>query len=255
MRCFKCVLIFSIWAQSFIPQTLTSLVSACFLLLQVRFSPSKNFHVKFQSLQVSHTPLSHCSLNNSCTVSIVTLPARYRSSMPPLMLPSSVMFLSAPSRAPPALSLHIFALSRGTQPQWTMHGPIPASTLMRCSCFATQPLILIPFLFLNVPKDTENVVVLCLSNNLVVRLFIDWDWGARLLPIKGILGHICGHIHVNAAAVKPSLSGESDLKYEGTLVQVVRPFEANLWFWLMATPTIQWNQHNINTKCRWKPII
>lgn len=68
--------------------------------------------------------------------------------------------------APPALSPHIFARSRGGDAAATADRARPhaAPALMRCSCFQIQPLILILFHLLNMaPKGTSVSVVFCVG--------------------------------------------------------------------------------------------
>lgn len=114
---------------------------------------------------------------------------------------------SCPVRCPSQPPLEPHQLCRCTSlppagellPQWTLCGPILVPTLMRCSCFQIQPLILILlffFLLLLIWKCLPRGHyrpggLLWSANKLVVPgSFAGWAWETWGVSIKGILGHI-----------------------------------------------------------------
>lgn len=161
---------------------------------------SCGFRCDFHDQKLSRNTLSwHTSLSPPC--SILSLPAHVNCPPPaaaachPLKLLSSVMSLSTPSGAPPALSLHIFALSRGgspdtVHPAWPHTGPyIDALQLFPNPALDFDPLPFFIFFYLKCRPQGHFRPggPLCWSNNLVVPRII------RRLGLRGTITINKGH--------------------------------------------------------------
>lgn len=126
-------------------KTTTCLVSA-----SISGPVSCGFRCDFHDQKLSqHTLWWHTSLSHPC--SILSFPAHVNCPAAAACHPQAPVQCDVPLNplwSPSSfVAAHLCTQQGGLLPQCTLHGPIPAPTLMCCSCFQIQPLILILFLF------------------------------------------------------------------------------------------------------------